>query len=290
MNAILFSDTGFQKTGWGKQLHDQERVIQEYFEQAEHILATSTTRLAFNATVSEMNALPESYALAYLLQASYAGYLKKHGVSIERFAGIGIGAYAAGYAAGAYTFADGLYLVSKWTTLYRDHLLENSLRKLSISGISHKKIKTVLPSTVYFSEIIAPDVCTVAGKTAEIELLQQTLVEAYPHAQMVLLDVELGIYGGIDEVCQVYKQYLEKVEFNDITAPLISSIDHVSALTQAADLKAYFGDLPCSTQYVGAVLEQFADIDTLFLPYAGQPLLEWVQARYPDKRIDIVPG
>lgn len=287
--ALLLPDYESLYSGMAHALHDRERVVQEYFEEAAHITGLDITRLLFTASVSELRSLPEAYIVLFLVHAATDAYIRSKGITITQVGGYGLGVYGALHAARAYTFADGLYLVSKWAAAYAELLHEKNFKKISVSPIRlkalHKVLSTQDKHQVALSEKIADDVFLVSGVRSAVELCEEALLPTHPDVVIVELPLESGLYAPLDvEKSAVFGQYLEKVEFKDTEIPCFNP--HTSGTLQTArQIKEFISKQPFLFQDRVQLIDQFADCPVLVAPFADKPLLEQLRARYPEKNI-----
>ncbi len=287
--ALLFPDYESLRSGASKELYDRERVVQEYFEQAAHITGLNVTRLLFNASESELRSMPDAYALLFLLQASAVEYIRSKNITIKHVGGCGLGAYGALYGARAYTFADGLYLVSKWATAYYELLQEKNFKKISVSGVTLKELKKVLSSLdvhqVMLSEKLSDDSFVVSGVRSVVEFCEEELLKLHGNCLIVELSLEGGLYADLaPESTLTFKQYLEKVEFKD--AETVCFSPHKSEdLVTALQIKDFIIEQPFLYQDRVQLIERYAACETIIVPFADEALLTQLSARYPEKNI-----
>ena len=115
--GIIFPGYGQQYITMGKDLYDNDRLMQELFEQASVVSNINYVKLIFADSDAELSKIEHAYGAIYLIECSLIAMLKGKGLCAEFVAGYGIGEYAAMYAAGALSFEDGLYLLQKYASL-----------------------------------------------------------------------------------------------------------------------------------------------------------------------------
>src|SRR5437870_3091921 len=104
--AMIFPGYGAQFVGMGKELYDESRVIQEYFEEAYNCSNLNFIRLCFASSDSELSQISNAYTSIFLLSCSLSELLKENNIKPDLVAGYGIGYFAAIFASGAITFPD----------------------------------------------------------------------------------------------------------------------------------------------------------------------------------------
>ncbi len=287
--ALLFPDYESLRSGIAKNLYDQERVVQEYFEEAAHITGLNITRLMFNASESELRSLPDSYALLFLVHAATGAYIRSKDITITHVGGMGIGAYGALHSARAYTFADGLYLVSKWAAAYYELLQEKNFKKILVAQIPLKDLKKIIAKQengqVILSEKISDDLFVVSGMRSAVEAFEEQLMAAHSNGVITELPLDGGLYADLaSESTLNFKQYLEKVEFKDAEVTCFSPHKQEDLVT-AQQIKEFVIEQPFLYQDRVQLIERYAECSTIIVPFADQPLLEQLRAQYPEKNI-----
>lgn len=284
--ALLFPGYDSLRSGIAKGLHDQHRIVQEYFEEAAHITTLNVTRLLFNASESELRSLPDAYALLFLVQASVVAYLRFKEIEITSVGGCGLGACGALFASGAFNFPDGLYMSSKWATLYQELLHEKNFKKVKVNGITLVKLKKLIAkygTSLAISEKITESEFIVAGTRSIVEEVEEQLtLDGRAHTELVL---EGGLYADLaPDAYTNFKVHLEKVTFND---PQVTCFrpDVSKDFKSAQEVKDFIAHQPFLFQDHVQLIERYVESETLVIPFANQELLEQVRTRYPEKNI-----
>ncbi len=287
--VLLFPDYESLHSGIAKELYNRNRVVQEYFEEAAHITGLPVTRLLFNASESELRSLPDAYVLLFLVHAATTAYIRSKDITLSAVGGYGLGAYGALHAARAYTFADGLYLISKWAAAYYELLQEKNFKKISVSNCSLKDLKKNLSKQdkelIMLSEKVSDDVFFITGTRSVVEIFEEDFMPLHPESVIVELPLEGGLYADLaPESNAQFKQYLEKVEFKDAESVCFSA--HVSEdLITAQQIKDFIIKQPFLYQDRVQLIERYAAYQNFIVPFADEALIQQLRARYPEKNI-----
>src|SRR5436190_23732080 len=98
--GFIFPGYGNQFVGMGKELYDEFRIVQEYFEEAYNCLNINFVKLCFASSEQELATISNSHISIFLVGASLFALLKEQGIKCDLIAGYGIGSYTALFSAG----------------------------------------------------------------------------------------------------------------------------------------------------------------------------------------------
>ena len=224
--GMLFSDYGSQYVGMGKELYDNSRLIQEYFEEAFNCLNINFVKLCFASSDAELAKIEHAYVSIFLLSVATAALLKQENIIPDEVAGYGIGEVSAIAVANGLSLPDGLYFLNKYAQFYQEFLYNNSnMQMLRIEGIA--------PSTMSkYCKIVNADLAVieteiqqiVSGKKQSLDDLKELIKVQKQFIQEV--PVEQGLHSSLmlPVVDQLIK-YLEKIDFKDLDIPFFSTVD-----------------------------------------------------------------
>jgi len=286
--ALLFPGYDSQFVGMGKELYDEYRVVQEYFEEASNCLDINFVKLCFASSDIELGKMNNAYTSLFLVGSSVYAVLKEHGIEPDVVAGYNNGESAALFAAGCFSLPDGLYLLHKFSSFYQEFIDEKEVDAMQVTGLSLmelealcKKISTdehPISIAIYNSQTDH----IVAGNRIGLGQLQDA-IDGKGNIEFV--GPEVGLHSSsMDTIVDVLKSYLEKVDFKDLKIPLISCIDG-AMVTEGPETKDRFiRHINSSIQFTN-VMEKLADYDCILIATPSDVLVEMVRQNYPEKMV-----
>src|SRR6266404_8256085 len=223
--ALLFPGYGSQFVGMGKELYDEYRIVQEYFEEASHVLDINFVKLCFASSDAEIGKLTNAYTSLFLVGASVYAVLKEHDIPIDVVAGYNNGESAALFAASCFSLPDGLYLLNKFCSFYEEVVDEMDVDCLHITGIATAQLEKACEqirkddSKVFVAIYNNPTDHIVAGNRDQLAQLHDMFDGG---AIMEYVGAEIGLHSLLmNGVVEQFKSFLEKVDFKDLKIPLI---------------------------------------------------------------------
>lgn len=292
--AFLFPGYGSQYVGMAKELYDESRIMQEYFEEACNCLNNNFIKLCFASSDAELCKMVNAYPSLFLVSASLVALLKEEGIVPDMVAGHNLGEYAAIFAAQGLNHPDGLYLLNKFATLYQEACATMDVAVLQVKGLDAATLTALCiqastnateekpDQSAHIALFNADDDHVVSGHIQAIAALRE-LLNRQSDTKVVELPIEVGLHSAIMEpVVQQLAMYLEKVDFKDLTIPLISSIDGNTITTGAQIRERILAGLQKPVLW-RAVMEQLHDADVIVEVGPGSTLSTMVKNKYPDK-------
>ncbi|MGB8367325.1 MAG: ACP S-malonyltransferase [Candidatus Babeliales bacterium] len=229
--AMLFPGYGSQFVGMGKELYDEYRIVQEYFEEASNCLNINFVKLCFASSDAELGKMNHAYPALFLVSSAIYALLEQEGIKPTVVSGYNDGEYAALYAGGCFSFPDGLYLLNKYALFFQESLEHISVEVIRVKGIATKELeKACLQASTFDGKVfiaIYNELTDhiVAGERSGIEHLRN-LIGALKKVSMDELGVGIGLHSSLmNSVVEQFKIYLEKVDFKDLTIPMVNGLD-----------------------------------------------------------------
>lgn len=286
--GMLFPAYGSQYVGMGKELYDNSRIVQEYFEEASHCLDINFVKLCFASSDIELSKISHAYPALFLVSTSTAAYIKQFGIKIDYVAGHGIGEYGALCTASGLSFPDGLYLLSKLSKFYTEIRENLDIKSVLVNGISSRKLNQLCKDhssddcQAHISVYENQKEHVVTGNTQAIDLLIQDLKL---NSNIKNFDLEEGLHSPLlNQLLDQIKIYLTKVDFKDLSIPLISSIS-AKEICNAKKAQIALINQIVKPIYWQNVIKQFGMMDVIIVPAPSKYLVTELKSVYPDKQI-----
>ncbi len=288
--ALLFPGYGVQHVGMGKDLHNQSRIIQEYFEEADNCLAVNFEKLLFSSSDLDMSMMQHAYPAIFLLSSAIFVMLKDKGLHPNIVAGYDTGAYAALFAAGCISFPDGLYLINKYATLYHEALLTlPSVSILNVKKYPRAKLEKLCKlvsqgdDRAIIAIFFAADEHVVTGPSGIMDTLKEHLEKT--GAAVREMPVEVGLHSSLlTEVAAQFKVYLSKVDFKELQIPIYNPLN-AKLLADANAAQQMIVDLVHTQIEWYTTMQQLGDCDLIVQCGPGTVLATQAESLFPDKKI-----
>lgn len=287
--GMIFPGYGSQFTGMAKDLYDNSRTVQEYFEEASQCVDINFVKLCYASSESEINKIVNSYSSIFLLGMSIAEIIIKGlNISLDLVAGYGSGEYSALAVAGGLSFADGLYLLKKFAQFYSTVRNELDVKSIVIDGLSAKEISQLCKENS--SEENSAQISIYSKKSESIVTGHSDAVDAVAESaffkgaeKVTFLTIEEALHSPLlIETFNQFKLYLTKVDFKDLNIPMISCLNGKEIKTAKAAQEVIINQI-VKPIFWKNVLKKFSDIDLIIVPSPSKLLVQEIKSLYQDK-------
>lgn len=285
--AMLFPGYGSQYVGMAKELYDDSRLIQEYFEEASNCLNINFVKLCFASSDSELAKLDNAYESIFIISSSIAALLVQRGIKFTAVAGFDTGELSALCATGGLSFPDGLYFLSKYAQAYQELLKQSNARMIAIEHISTDDLDhacaKIAQNHVWRAASLWHDTHRVSGDSLAVGSLEVALLEQGGIIRDI--PVESGLHCPfMDPILVSLQDYIEKIDFKDISIPLYMGLDGLPVL-EGNLIKERILKSINSPIYWNTVLQNLASFDCLIEVGPGSMLSLLIAKIYPEKKI-----
>ena len=291
--GIVFPGQGSQALGMGKDLYDQERLLQEYFEEASHCLEANLVRLCFASSDRELRETVNAQTAIFSLSASIFALLKeKYGIIPDVVAGHSSGEYAALNAAGGISFPDALYLLKKRSLFMDAATQQYPGTMLAIMGVTYDELEKVCQkyndpaSKERVAQVVnynAPGQLVISGTFAEMDAIAAEIKAM--GGKVIPLNVAGAFHSRLmEEAEKLFAMYMTKVDFKDLGVPLISNV-HAEPIRTNEQIKHSLVKQMSSPVLWWPSMQHFKDCDIIIEVGPGGKMAKLLKREWPEKEV-----
>ncbi len=290
--GMIFPGQGSQFVGMAKSFYDNERLIQEYFEQASSCLNRNFVRLCFASSEKELMETANTQTSIFLVSASIFSLLEeKYNIVPDVVAGHSLGEYSAVFAASGMNFVDSLYLLNKRALFMEEATKGQMGGMLAVVNFPQEKLSNILqkydkPGLDSVAEIVnynSPNQLVVSGTVNELGAIKEDIVSEGGKALM--LKVGGAFHSRLMKQAEdKFSSYLAKVNIHNLEIPLINNVE-AKEIFDAEDVKASLVKQISSPVLWWQSIEKFKDCDVIIEVGPGDKLGRLLLKEWPDKKI-----
>jgi len=287
--ALLFPGYGSQFVGMGKELYDESRIMQEYFEEASTALNTNFVKLCFASSDAEISSIDQSLVATFLVSSAIYAHIKdREGLVPEVVAGYTSGTYAALCATGGINFPDMLYLLQKYTSYYHELLTQIPIRAIQVRGIDRLRIDNIVApyaaseTRAFVSVYDAFSTFVISGHQEAIAQMSEQFPSS---AKVTELPAVEGLHSPLMSMIEAHiRTYCAKVDFKDIMVPFLAPTS-AQELATADGLKEELLQQIVTPLDWSLVTKKLAEYDAYIEIGPGTQISDALRELYPEKPI-----
>jgi [acyl-carrier-protein] S-malonyltransferase len=179
--VFLFPGQGSQKVGMGADFYREFEVARQIFDQANDILGRDLKKICFEGPAEELTVTQNTQPALFTMETAVCDIVKSKGLEPSLVMGHSLGEYSALYAAGVYSFADGLRIVAKRGELMAKAGGASSGAMSAVIGLSRETIAKVLADVsgiVVPANENSPDQTVISGEAGAVKEAGVKLTQA----------------------------------------------------------------------------------------------------------------
>ena len=291
--ALVFPGYGSQFVGMGKELYDEYRIVQEYFEEASNCSSINFVKLCFASSDSEISTLVHAYSSLFVIGGSVFALLKEQGITPDVVAGFNNGETTALFAGSCFSLPDGLYLINKMCSFFQEALNTMDVDVVHVVGRTAQELEKDFngindnESHLFIAFYNDQRDHIIVGSRECVGQLRDIL-ESYDGVKITYLTPEVGLHSEMmNDVIDQFKIYLEKVDFKDLAIPMISGLDG-ALVTQGVEVKERFIRHMNEPLRVELVVNALVNYDMIIVATPAEKLGKLLKKQYPDKVIVMI--
>ena len=291
--GIIFPGQGTQFVGMGKELYDTERIVQEVFEEASLCLDINFVQLCFASSEKLLRETINSQTSIFVVSAAISRLLKeKYGIIPDLVAGHSLGEYSAIHAVGGLNFPDTLYLLNKRASIMDQYIKQQNGGMLAVLGFGEEKLRLIC------AQYDQPENNEHVAEIANYNSSTQVVVSGtLPELEHIKSDVEImrgkGVMIPVDgafhcrllrEAENVFSKYLVKVDFKELSVPLINNI-MAQPIHTPVEIKLSLVRQTSSHIYWWQSMQYFKDMDIIIEVGPNDKFAKMLRREWPEKKI-----
>lgn len=277
--AYIFPGQGSQFPGMAKSLYEQNKHIQNLFEQADSIAGFGLTNIMFNGSEEDLKQTNVTQPAVFL--HSVAAFLNQPNTHPAMVAGHSLGEFSALVANGSLSFEDAFKLVTIRANAMQKACVANPSTMAAVLALADEKVEEVCNEvSKQFGEIVVPanyncpGQLVISGSLKGIELACVALKEAGAKRALVL-PVGGAFHSPLMESArEELAAAIESVRFNEPTCPIYQNVT-ACAVSNATEIKQnLIAQLTGAVRWTQSVQQMIADGATEFIEVGPGKVLQ----------------
>ena len=223
-NALLFPGQGSQTVGMGKDLYDNYQSAREILEEACDILGYDLKKKMFEGPEEDLMDTGYAQPAIYTCSSMYLEKAKQNGITYDFAAGHSLGEYNALYAAGVFSFADGLKLIEKRAKLMAAQNGKGTM--YAVLGLDEEQLRLYVDqeSEVVMANLNTRTQIVISGDNSGVESIVSRL-DGIEGVMVKKLNVSAAFHSPqMVEAADELKKEIEVLGFSEPKVTVVSNV------------------------------------------------------------------
>ena len=227
---LLFPGQGSQYLGMGKKLSESHAGAKKILDEANSVLGFDLSDILWNGPEEKLTATENTQPALFTVSMMAMEWVRERGVEFNYVAGHSLGEYSALCAAGVFSFADGLRLVSLRGELMSKAGEARPGAMSAILGLEREKLEEALKAASASGIVVAanfnsPSQIVISGESAGVEAAEKLCAEMGAK-KVVRLPVSGAFHSPLMEFAvEGLRKGLGAVTLFRAKVPVITNVD-----------------------------------------------------------------
>ncbi len=232
IKTFLFPGQGSQKVGMGKDFFEAFETAKRRFNEANEILGRDLKTIIFEGPEEKLKETQNTQPALFTIEAIISDILNEKGITPSFTIGHSLGEYSALYAAGVYSFKEGLQIVEKRGELMSEAGKVSKGAMAAVIGLPRDIIKDILSGikegVVIPANENSPEQTVISGDASAVDIACEKL-NAAGAKRVVKLAVSGAFHSPLmNQVADSFSKFIEPITFNNAKCPVISNVTATS--------------------------------------------------------------
>jgi [acyl-carrier-protein] S-malonyltransferase len=225
--VFLFPGQGSQKPGMGADFHKEFDSVRKRFNEANEILGRDLRKICFEGPAEELTATQNTQPALFTVESAVCDCIRERGVVASLVLGHSLGEYSALYAAGVFSFSDGLRIVAKRGSLMARAGSMTKGAMAAVIGLARDAIANVLggcAGVVVPANENSPDQTVISGEAEAVKEAGEKMTAAGAK-RVINLPVSGAFHSPLmKSAADEFAAFLASFSFNTAGCGVVSNV------------------------------------------------------------------
>jgi [acyl-carrier-protein] S-malonyltransferase len=227
--TFLFPGQGSQKVAMGKDFYDNFESAKKRIDESNEILDRDIRSCIFNGPEEELKATQNTQPALFIVEAVISDLLKEKGVIPSFALGHSLGEYSALYAAGVFSFSDGLKIVAKRGELMAEAGRISKGAMAAVIGLSKGIVIEILSGikdgVVVPANENSPEQLVISGDVSAVDIACEKLSSAGAK-RVIKLPVSGAFHSPLMKpAAEEFERFITSFTFRQAVCPVITNVN-----------------------------------------------------------------